>query len=136
TYNSRGNLRVDHVDRIDAGDVWNSEGHRISRLAWDGFGCGKPPRLGTVGSVLSSIGLITCHGLGRACRLLYRVRRRDSRLPVLRSSPQENIRLGNLSFSWRDRSWNRRHWRTDFTALARSSFRSVHACILDSGGGG
>src|ERR1700680_4272276 len=118
---------------MDAGDVWNSDGHRISRLAYNAsLGLDSVREATKIGHCWLSPVFDwphSCHGLGRACSLLDRVRRRDSRLPVLRSSPHENIPLGKLSFSWRDRSWNRRHWKTDFTALARPSFRSVHACF-------
>src|SRR5260370_39105625 len=104
-------------------------------LAWGWIRFAKLPRLGTVGSVLSLIGLIlTTASAALAVSSIgyaYRVRRRDSRLSILRSSPHENIPLGNLSLSWRDRSWNRRHWKTDFTGLGRPKFRRRESCIFD-----
>src|ERR1700687_6324640 len=78
-------------------------------LAWGWIRFAKLPRLGTVGSVRSLIGLIlaTASAALAVSSIGYAVR--GSRLPGLRSSPHENIPLGNLSFSWRDRFSKRRH---------------------------
>jgi hypothetical protein len=104
-------------------------------LAWGWIRFAKLPRLGTVGSVLSLIGLIlaTASAALAVSSIGYAV--------VIRGFPYYDPRLMRI-FRWGiflslcGIVGNRGHWKTDFTALARPTFRSVRAGILDSGGGG
>lgn len=132
-----GNLRIEYIYASISG---NSGRPRISRIA-HGIDLG----LDTVGSAAQtedhapqpvSDKLHTCYNLGLACRSNRCIRANDSRVPVLRSPPYADIRIGIFASSWRDRSWTCWCLATEFTALARSCFRTLYACILANHGVG
>src|SRR5260370_27933560 len=79
--------------------------------------------------------LHSCYRLGRSCSFVCRLRP-GSPLSILRSSPSSNICMGCAAFYCWNRFLNRRRLPSEFTALARSRLRGLHACVLCNDGVG